>query len=198
METPVGHGDAVPEPLSPPSPIAPSPSPPDRVTGAVSAPPAATGPGLGEIYDAHAATVYAYLRRRVDAAEAEDLTAEVFHAAARAFEDGRGHRVTVAWLMVTARNLVIDRWRRAERHRRRLPLLVPTPPADEATSDRVLDALDRLLPRQRASLVLRYLEDRPVAEVAMLLGVGVAAAESLLARARREFRRRLDEVLAEH
>ncbi len=157
--------------------------------------PPPAGPSLLEVYDAHSPTVYAYLRRRLGPGEAEDVTAEVFCAAARAFDEGRGHRVTISWLMVTARNLVIDRWRRRERHRARAHLVARRPPPpDEATQDRVLDALDRLAPRQRAALVLRYLEDRPVAEVADLLGLGMAATESLLARGRRELRRRLAEL----
>lgn len=54
--------------------------------------------------------------------------------------------------------------------------------AVEATSD--LEAALRVLtPRQRATLVLRYLEDRPEAEVAELLGCSVGTVKSTSARA---------------
>ena len=53
--------------------------------------------------------------------------------------------------------------------------------------------LDELLrtvsDRQRAALVLRYVDDLSVAEVAESLGLTVHATESLLARARGELRR---------
>jgi RNA polymerase sigma-70 factor (ECF subfamily) len=45
-----------------------------------------------------------------------------------------------------------------------------------------------LAPQHRAALTLRYVDDLPVAQVADLLGRTVRATETLLVRARREFR----------
>ena len=81
--------------------------------------------------------------------------------------------------------------------RRRRELLVADP-VDPATADqpgpRGLDAwLDdamRSLPhRQRVAVALTYLEDRPIAEVAEILGCGVATAKTHLARGRESLRR---------
>ena len=67
-------------------------------------------------YRANVRAVYGYAATRVGRSEAEDVAAEVFQAAAVAFADGRAEQVTLAWLMTVARNKVIDRWRRTERH----------------------------------------------------------------------------------
>ena len=49
--------------------------------------------------------------------------------------------------------------------------------------------LDLLGPAHRAALVLRYLDDLPVPQVAETLGRTVHATEALLVRARAAFRR---------
>jgi DNA-directed RNA polymerase specialized sigma24 family protein len=56
-----------------------------------------------------------------------------------------------------------------------------------ATSDLVLQVLDSLPSRQRRALMLRYLDEHSVAEVADTMEVSYQTAESLLARARRGF-----------
>lgn len=52
----------------------------------------------------------------------------------------------------------------------------------------VLDALTRLPAKQRAVVVLRYLEDRSESEVARLLGTGVGTVRSHTARALKKLR----------
>jgi RNA polymerase sigma-70 factor (ECF subfamily) len=51
-------------------------------------------------------------------------------------------------------------------------------------------ALSGLPAMQRAVLVLHYLDDLPTAEVARVVGRSESAVESLLTRARENFRRR--------
>lgn len=134
--------------------------------------------------------VYSYARARVGPMEAEDVASEVFAAALKALESGRGEAVTEAWLMAVARNKVIDRWRAAQRRAAKLHLLrpVPTQPRDDHRTDRVTLALDRLTLQHRAVLVLHYLDGHPMKEVAEQLGLSVEAARSSLARARRALR----------
>ena len=52
----------------------------------------------------------------------------------------------------------------------------------------VIEVLRRLPERQRAALALRYLDGCTVGEVAVELQIDYPAAESLLARGRRNFR----------
>ena len=147
-------------------------------------------------YRGNVRAVYGYAATRVGRSEAEDVAAEVFQAAAVAFADGRADQVTPAWLMTVARNKVIDRWRRTERHTLRAHLLAdavePTSEVDLslefAQRDLVLDVLSELKPRHRKLLILRHLEGRSVPEIAKLIDERPKAVESALARARGRFR----------
>jgi len=64
----------------------------------------------------------------------------------------------------------------------------------EEEANRFAEEFDRLHPRQRAALHLRYREGLPVSDVAKALGVSIKSAESLIFRGKR----RLKEVLADH
>jgi RNA polymerase sigma-70 factor (ECF subfamily) len=150
------------------------------------------------VYDAEFAHVHRYTTSRLGRNDGEEVTADVFHAAALAFADGRGHQVTGAWLMTVARNKVIDRWRREERRRSRAHLIwtserdavdaFPDHWSSAATRRSVLDALDRLPRRYRTLLIAHYVDEMSVAEIVATVGGSVRSVESALARARRAFR----------
>jgi RNA polymerase sigma-70 factor, ECF subfamily len=149
-------------------------------------------PGLLSLYDRALPEVYGYLLARCgQRALAEDLTAETFLAAVHA---GNGP-ISVGWLIGTARHKLVDHWRRLEREERGLRLLDGGRPDTEDPWDAELDALrarevlDRLGPAHRAALVLRYLDDLTVPQVAEALGRTLHATEALLVRARTAFRR---------
>ena len=61
--------------------------------------------------------------------------------------------------------------------------------AEEADSDRLAVVLSRLPAAQRAAVVLRYLDDLSVRDVARLMGRSEKAIESLLSRGREALRR---------
>ena len=152
-------------------------------------------PGLLSLYDRVLPEVYGYLLARCGSrAVAEDLSAETFLAAVRAEADGNGP-TTAAWLIGTARHKLVDHWRRREREERSLQRLDGGTPATEDPWDARLDALraqqvlEELSPAHRAALVLRYLDDLPVPQVAALMQRTVHATEALLVRARQAFRR---------
>lgn len=142
--------------------------------------------------------VHRFAATRLGETEAEDVTSEVFHAAAVAYTDGRVERITPAWLMAVTRNKVIDRWRMAERrsaialrNRGRHDDYVEFPAdwAAEPRRENVLAALDRCKPSQRTLLVLHYLDGMPAPELAKAMGCTTSAMESRLARARQSFRK---------
>lgn len=65
---------------------------------------------------------------------------------------------------------------------------------EEDAGHRIRAAIDQLNPRQRAAVLLFYGEDASTAEVAEALDTTPKAIEGLLARARSELRRMLDEM----
>lgn len=112
----------------------------------------------------------------------DDAVAEAF---AQLLRRGDEVRNPGAWVWATA-------FRVAARELQQRQATVPDPPDtpyDPAMSDqRVLSAIARLSDRQRASVVLHYYADRPVKEVADLLGSTTAAVSVHLFRARKNLR----------
>lgn len=152
--------------------------------------------GFRAFYDAAFPAVYAYLVRRVGSrAVAEDLAQETFAVVAREVQAKGVDEVSVPWAIGVARHKLADHYRRLDRERRRwfrvraehvVSLDAHDDPLPAAA---VLRALGALPPAQRAALVLHYLDDVSVAEVAGLLHKSASATDSLLARARDGFRR---------
>lgn len=134
-----------------------------------------------------------------DRACAEDLAQESFvRLHARWDKISRFDRPE-AWVRRVALNLAFS-WRRRELRRRERESEIVwavgrTAGADEGSLDRavVLAAVARLAPRDRALVALHHLEDRPIAEVAEVLGLSPGATKVALHRARR----RLADLLSE-
>ena len=123
-----------------------------------------------------------------DRAAAEDVTALAFERAFRkraTYRPGRGSER--AWLFGIARNAALDELRR----RKRTATLVAEPPDeplvahDEAAVRRatVRAALERLEPRDRELIALKFHGDLSNAEIAKLLGVSETNAGTRLHRA---------------
>ena len=112
----------------------------------------------------------------------DDAVAEAF---AQLLRRGDEVRNPAAWVWTAA-------FRVAARELQQRRATVPDPPDtpyDAAMSDqRVLSAIARLSDRQRASVILHYYADRPVKEVADLLGSTTAAVSVHLFRARKNLR----------
>jgi RNA polymerase sigma-70 factor, ECF subfamily len=146
-------------------------------------------------YDKTFAEVYRYLSAAVfgDRALAEDLTQETFASVVTALRDGRAASLTMPWLIGVARHKLIDHYRSTSREQRRLALawsggigheddrLDELEAVDPA---RVVALLRDLSPTHRLVLVLKYLDDLSVDEIATEINRSVHATESLLARAR--------------
>jgi RNA polymerase sigma-70 factor (ECF subfamily) len=138
--------------------------------------------------------VYDYLFHRCrNRAVAEDLTSETFLAAVREIRDDHQPDLNVAWLIGIARHKLVDHWRRREREERRLALVsneaATEDPMPEVDPGRGMEVLAQLNPMQTAALTLRHVDGLSVPEVAAALGRSVHATETLLTRARSNFRR---------
>jgi RNA polymerase sigma-70 factor (ECF subfamily) len=151
------------------------------------------------MYDDALPEVYGYLLGRCGSTTlAEDLSSETFLAAVDAVQSGNPP-LSVPWLIGIARHKLVDHWRAKAREERKLEAVRSEPTDDELHGkdmwDERLDALlaqqtlEELSPIHRAALVLRYLDDLAVPQVAAELGRSRHATEALISRSRAAFRR---------
>jgi RNA polymerase sigma factor (sigma-70 family) len=119
-----------------------------------------------------------------DRAAAEDLVQDVYLRILRRVIDDELHSLSVGYLTTAVRHRFLDVLKSKERESRRLQL-VARRDDDETGSARSTDIelLSRLPERERAAMVLRYVDDLSVGDVASAMGLTRRAAESLLARA---------------
>lgn len=149
-----------------------------------------TEDGFMACYRATFAGVYRYAAMLCgpDRASAEDLVHDVYLGALASAKRGVLAEVSVGYLTTAARHRFLDRIRSAHREERRLRLVTAGVEPDDVVTP--MPALLAELPdRERALLVLRYVDDLTMAQAADELGISVHAAESLAARAMRRLRR---------
>ena len=151
-----------------------------------------------EFYDHALPIVFGYVLRLCggDRDEAWDLTQDSWTAVVTQINDGRTDCVTVAYLLTVARSRYLDAWRRRQRLQRKLRLVWAGDREREATQvslSNVLEHVTACSPTHRAVLMMAYVDDLPVADIARQLGCSRASAYSLLGRAREELRSHITE-----
>jgi RNA polymerase sigma-70 factor (ECF subfamily) len=145
-------------------------------------------PRFDEVYAAHYADLtvqlYAYFG---DRQEAQDVVQEAFCRALARWGSVAKYEDPVAWVRRVAWNLAISKWRRTRtaltflrRQRREEPQAAGPSPERVA----LIEALARLPEAQRRAMVLRYLADLSVPEIAEREGVAEGTVKSWLHRAR--------------
>jgi RNA polymerase sigma-70 factor, ECF subfamily len=148
--------------------------------------------GFDALYDAALPVVHGYLLRLCggNADDAWDLTQETWVAVVRRLRDGTDVTPSVGWVISVARSRWIDAWRRHERLERKLRLVWAAERSDDAAPSRqhVLDHIAACTPAHRAVLMLAYVDDLPIADVARMIGSSLSTTYALLERARRELR----------
>jgi RNA polymerase sigma-70 factor, ECF subfamily len=151
------------------------------------------------LLDEVAPTVYGFLYARVGGNEpvAEDLLQETLLEAVRSAASFRGDAALSTWLCTIARRRLArhyERERRSEAARVGLRLaLAPDPDLDledDATAERdeVVRCLGRISATYRQVLVLKYLDELSVEEIAAEMGRTRVQVQSLLQRARDRLR----------
>lgn len=116
----------------------------------------------------------------------EDIAQEALSRAANQWDVIGSYERPGAWVRRVAINLALNGRRKRRSEQGALRRLGPR---DETTEMRagdpaVWEAIRQLPPRQRAVVVLHYLEDRPVAEVAQILDIAVSTTTTNLQKAR--------------
>lgn len=100
----------------------------------------------------------------------------------------------VAWVRRVAINRLVDHHRRQKRHQRTLQSLAqerPVEPLPIELSDGLADAVSSLAPRQRMAVILYYVDDLSVEEVAAAMAVSTGSVKRHLSDARLRLRERL-------
>jgi RNA polymerase sigma-70 factor, ECF subfamily len=154
---------------------------------------------FAELYENNFERVYAYVVKRVeDRAEAEDLTAEVFHHALANLKRFEWRGIPfAAWLYRIAANLLSDRWQRSSRevsgpdHAEALPIA----PAEIEEVERratLFRLVDTLPSEQRRVVVLRFVEQKSIKDVAREIKKSEGAVKQLQFRALTTLRSRLE------
>lgn len=144
---------------------------------------------VGELYHACyrrlVAQVYAFTS---DLAEAQDVVQEAFARALARPKALTDIENPEAWLRTVAINVIRRRWRRRKlldtillRERPTTRVVEPPPEPDRAD---LRDALARIPKPFREVVVLHYLADLPVDEVAKVLDIPVGTVKSRLSRGR--------------
>ena len=156
---------------------------------------------FAELYENNFERVYAYVLRRVgDRAETEDLTAEVFHHALANLKKYEWRGIPfAAWLFRIAANLIADRWQQKSREQ-------PVGEAEQIESaasagsefeeverKATLFRLVRTLPEeQRCVVVMRFVEQKSIKEVARGIRKTEGAVKQLQFRALATLRARME------
>ena len=157
---------------------------------------------FGELYECHFERVYAYVVRRVhDRAETEDLTSEVFHHALANLGRFEWRGIPfAAWLFRIAANLISDRWQKSGRE-----------VADGSDFDAVLSSaeipaeieecerratlfrlVETLPAEQKRVVVMRFVEEKSIKEVAREISKTEGAVKQLQFRALTALRARME------
>ena len=148
---------------------------------------------IGEIYRMHVDVIYRYIWTRVrDDNVAEDLTAQVFLKALEGLPSYRpSGKPFLAWLYRIAYARVVDHWRKQER-RVEVPLEETLPAREprpgellEAEADWVtaIDLVAQLTDDQQDVVILRFIGEMSLAQVAETLGKTVGATKAIQYRA---------------
>ena len=156
---------------------------------------------FAELYENNFERVYAYVVRRVrDRAETEDLTSEVFHHALANLQRFEWRGIPfAAWLYRIAANLISDRWERTNREQTAgQPEEVESLPATTVEFDEVerratlFRLVDTLPAEQRRVVVLRFVEQKSIKEVAREIRKTEGAVKQLQFRALSSLRARME------
>lgn len=150
---------------------------------------------FGALYERNFDVVYAFVSRRVGSrAEAEDVTATVFYKALANLAGFEWRGVPfAAWLVRIAANEVSSLRRRAVSVTQvDVPVEVDLEGLEQRA--RLFAELRKLPADQRRVLAMRFGEDRPIAEVATVLGRSEGAVKQLQFRALAAMRKRMGDV----
>ena len=154
---------------------------------------------FAELYELNFERVYAYVLGRVGSrAETEDVTAETFHQALANLQRFEWRGIPfAAWLFRIAANLISDRWQRSGREvadDAQLEAAQASPAEIEDVERRatLFRLVDTLPEEQRRVVMLRFVEEKSIKQVAREIHKTEGAVKQLQFRALNNLRARLE------
>ena len=151
-----------------------------------------------EFFDRYAARIRRFIANSLGAAtdEADDILQETFIALPDALPFFRGDSSLFTFACAIAHRKVLSLIRtnaRRARLMRSAPITEHASPHNGGADREFNSALSQLRPDYREVLILKYVEEIGVSEIARILRLGEHAVESRLARARKSLRKSLKE-----
>jgi RNA polymerase sigma-70 factor, ECF subfamily len=155
---------------------------------------------FAELYEINFERVYAYVVKRVgNRTETEDLTSEVFHQALANLKRFEWRGIPfAAWLFRIAANLIADRWQRSGREIPDDPGKIESVQVSPAEIEEVerratlFRLVDTLPVEQRRVVVLRFVEQKSIKDVAQEIQKTEGAVKQLQFRALNSLRARME------
>jgi len=154
---------------------------------------------FADLYELNFERVYAYVVKRVrDRAETEDVTAEVFHQALANLQRFEWRGIPfAAWLFRIASNLISDRWQRSGREisddsHLESAQISPTEIEEVERRATLFRLVDTLPAEQKRVVVLRFVEEKSIKEVAKEVRKTEGAVKQLQFRALTNLRARME------
>ena len=146
-----------------------------------------------ELYERYVNRIYTFVSRRTEnRAAAEDITSQVFEQALGAVGrfEWRGLPVSV-WLFRIASNALADHWRERSRNADEPAPDVPDPREIEDIDRRIAlyQEVERLPDVQRQVILMRFVEEKSIREVAAALNRSEGAVKQLQLRALEQLRK---------
>ena len=160
---------------------------------------------FSEIYDKYIESIYRFVFIKTNSQFiAEDITSEIFTRYWQSLQKNNEILNERAFLYKTARNAVIDYYRK----KGRTPNLVSTELSDEIPdNDNIIKtvelsheigtiqkAISQLKDEYQNVVIWHYLDDLPISEIAKTIGKSEPAVRMLLSRALKEVKERIKEV----
>jgi RNA polymerase sigma-70 factor, ECF subfamily len=154
---------------------------------------------FADLYELNFERVYAYIVKRVqDRAETEDLTSETFHQALANLKRFEWRGIPfAAWLFRIAANLIADRWQRSGREVKdetQIELAQASGAEIQEVERRatLFRLVDTLPAEQKRVVVLRFVEEKSIKEVASEIRKTEGAVKQLQFRALSTLRARME------
>lgn len=160
---------------------------------------------IKEIFNTHFNRLYTFVFHEVgrDQSAAEDIVQETFIGAFKSAKKFNGKSQIYTWLVNIARHKIADYYRKAKRDTKNISMDDPVPHLwklmedgavmvnfVESAEDKLImeQALMDLPPDYRQTLVLKYVEELPVAEISQIMNRSPKSIEGILTRAKKALR----------